>query len=107
MYGGPFRPAQPPKAKNTKGANSLEKQIDFGSLDICALELATADEGDDDEGEWTDWDRDPRLLGGTLDGSRAMSPSSARILLAHWQRSPCNPLSDPPPCSRKPECTNR
>ena len=62
MDGGPPRPS--PKAKNAKGASSAEEQIEFGSLDICALEPVHAEEeDDDDEGEWTNWDQDPWLLG--------------------------------------------
>ena len=42
----------------------MEEQIDFASLDLCALETAPGDEDDDDddEGEWTDWNQDPWLL---------------------------------------------
>ena len=32
-------------------------------MDFCALEPVAVNEEDDDEDEWTDWDRDPWLLG--------------------------------------------
>ena len=90
--GGSPRPAPPPKDKNTKGANSLEEQIDFGSLDICALEPITANEEEDDEGEWTNWDQDPWLLGADPWTSSAKAPP----LCTYRQRSPRKPFPDPP-----------
>jgi hypothetical protein len=78
--GGTPRPPPPPKVKDAKGANNLEEQVDFGSLDICALEPVTAKEEDDEDDEWTTWEQDPWLLGedpwapGSKAGSGARSP---------------------------------
>ena len=116
LDGGSPRPAPAPKAKATKGANSLEEQIEFASLDLCALEPSLADENDEDEDEWTDWDQDPWLLGKDPWTTRAPSsptvpgaspPTGKDVLASLFQIRPkcalCekagvyNSLSIPPP----------
>lgn len=92
LDGGPPRPAPTPKAKSTKGANNLEEQIEFASLDLCALEPAPADE-DDDEDEWTDWNQDPWLLG--TDPWIARVPESPAIK-ASTARAPESPADSGP-----------
>ena len=84
------RPAPAPMAKITKGANSLEEQIEFASLDLCALEPSPADDDDDDEDEWTDWNQDPWLLG--ADPWTARVQGSPRTLDSRWQEPPRKPL---------------
>ena len=111
--GGTPRPPPPPKVKDAKGANNLEEQVDFGSLDICALEPVTAEEEDDEDDEWTTWEQDPWLLGedpwalGTKADSGARSPPVPSAQSGKDFSRACSESAPSVPYATKPECTNR